>query len=156
MRVTPPLLALMVVAAPGLTGQVVGDSIRLRIPPSKTWTYGRIVSLDSSQLILSQAESTQSYPLTNIGRVEVRRRKNPGLTVLADVLASAAGASVAIVARPANSRSVFGSDGAAVAVSAGVGLAVGLIELGASPWHWKRVHIGIDGRPLNLRAITTP
>src|SRR5438046_2521026 len=88
------VLACFVVAAPRVSAQVAGDSIRIRIPPSSVWTHGRFVSRDGGQLMVSHAAGDQSYPLQSIGRL-------------------------------------------------GVGLGVGLIELGVSPRHWKRVRVGL-------------
>jgi hypothetical protein len=143
MRIIVSVLAFFVVAAPPMLGQAAGDSIRLRIPPSSVWTHGRFVSLDSGQLMVSQAERDQSYPLQSIGRLEVRRRKNAVATVVGATLGCAAGAALAGLIRPDNRRPLFGSDGANIAVAAGVGLAVGLIDISVSPWHWKRVRVGL-------------
>src|SRR5258706_2042918 len=76
MRVILVVLAFVAVASRPTSGQVAGDSVRLRIRPSSTWTHGRFVSLDSSQLFLSQADQNQSYPLQNVARFEVRRPKH--------------------------------------------------------------------------------
>ena len=141
MRVIVSVLAFLVVAAPAMFGQALGDSIRLRIPPSSAWTHGRFVALDSSQLMVSQSEHDQSYPLQSIGRLEVRRRKNAVATVVGSAVACASGAALASLVRPDNRRPLFGSDGANVAVSAAVGLVIGLIEISVSPWHWKRVRV---------------
>src|SRR5256885_17025416 len=98
------VLACFVVAAPPMSGQVAGDSIRIRIPPSSDWTHGRFVSRDSGQLMVSQTERDQSYPLQSIGRLEVRRRKNPVATVVGTTVACAAGAALAGVVRARNRR----------------------------------------------------
>ena len=137
------VLACCVVAAPPMLGQASGDSIRIRIPPSSDWTHGRFVSRDSGHLMVSQAERDQSYPLQSIGRLEVRRRKNPVATVVGTTVACAAGAALAGLVRPDNRRPLFGSNGANIAVAAAVGLAVGLIEISVSPWHWKGVRVGL-------------
>jgi len=141
------VLACFVVAAPALSGQVAGDSIRLRIPPSKAWTHGRLVSLDSGQLIVNQAARDQTYALQSVGRLEVRRRKNRAATLVGDTFACAAGAAIGGLVRPKNTRPLFGSDGANIGVAAGVGFVVGLIELSVSPWHWKRVRVGVKAGP---------
>jgi len=143
MRLVLPVLAFTVVASRPMSGQVSGDSVRLRIPPSSAWTHGRFVSLDSSQLMVGQAERNEAYSLQSIGRLEVRRRKNPVATVLGSALACAAGAALGGLIRPDNRRPLFGSDGANIAVAGGVGFAIGLIELSVSPWHWKRVRLGV-------------
>jgi hypothetical protein len=143
MRIIVSVLACFVVAAPPMSAQVAGDSIRTRIPPSSVWTHGRFVSRDSGQVMVSHAERDQSYPLQSIGRLEVRRRKNPVATVVGTTVACAAGAALAGLVRPDNRRPLFGSNGANIAVAAGVGLAVGLIEISVSPWHWKRVRVGL-------------
>ena len=145
MRIIVSVLACFVVAAPPMSAQVAGDSIRIRIPPSSVWTHGRFVSRDSGQLMVSRAERTQSYPLQTVGRLEVRRRKNPVGTVVGTTVACAAGAALAGLVRPDNRRPLFGSNGANIAVAAGVGFGVGLIELSVSPWHWKRVRVGLKG-----------
>lgn len=141
MRLIVAVLAFLVVAAPPMVGQAAGDSIRLRIPPSSVWTHGRFVSLDSGQLTVSQAELNRSYPRQSIGRLEVRRRKNPFATIVGPAVACALGAAIGNAVRPDGQRPLFGSDGANVAVAAGVGLAVGLIDLSVSPWHWMRVRL---------------
>ena len=141
MRIIVVMLAFLVVAAPPMVGQAAGDSIRLRIPPSSVWNHGRFVSFDSGQLIVSQAERNQSYPLQSIGRLEVRRRKNAFATIAGSAVACALGAAIGNAIRPDNGRPLFGSDGANVAVAAGFGLAVGLIELSVSPWHWMRLRL---------------
>jgi hypothetical protein len=143
MRIIVSVLACFVVATPPMFGQAAGDSIRFRIPPSSVWTHGQYVSLDSGQFIVSQADRDQSYPLQSIGRLEVRRRKNPVATIVGPVVACALGAALGNVVRPNDQRPLFGSDGANVAVAAGFGLAVGLIDLGISPWHWMRVRVGL-------------
>src|SRR5204862_3072959 len=71
MRIIVSVLACFVVAAPPMSAQVAGDSIRIRIPPSAVWTHGRFVSRDSGQLMVSHAERDQSYPLQSIGRLGV-------------------------------------------------------------------------------------
>ena len=147
MRVIVSVLACFIVAAPSMSGQAAGDSIRLRIPPSKAWTHGRLVSLDSGQLIVSQAARDETYGLKTIGRLEVRRRKNRAATLVGDAFASAAGAAIGGLVRPKNTRPLFGSDGANIGVAAGVGFVVGLIELSVSPWHWKRVRVGVKAGP---------
>jgi len=147
MRVIVSVLACFVVAAPSMSGQAAGDSIRLRIPPSKAWTHGRLVSLDSGQLIVSQAARDETYGLKTIGRLEVRRRKNRAATLVGDAFACAAGAAIGGLVRPKNTRPLFGSDGANIGVAAGVGFVVGLIELSVSPWHWKRVRVGVKAGP---------
>ena len=147
MRIIVSVLACFVVAAPAMSGQAAGDSIRLRIPPSKAWTHGRLVSLDSGQLIVSQAAHDQTYAVQNIGRLEVRRRKNSAATLVGDAFACAAGAAIGGLVRPKNTRPLFGSDGANIGVAAGVGFVVGLIELSVSPWHWKRVRVGLKAGP---------
>src|SRR2546429_8822054 len=111
------VLACFVVAAPPMSGQVAGDSIRTRIPPSSDWTHGRFVSRDSGQLMVSQTERDQSYPLQSIGRLEVRRRKNPGATVLGTTVACAAGAALAGLVRPDHRRPLVGSHGANITVA---------------------------------------
>jgi len=93
--------------------------------------------------MVSHAERDQSYPLQSIGRLEVRRRKNPVVTVVGSTVACAAGAAFAGLVRPDNRRPLFGSNGANIVVAAGAGLGVGLIELSVSPWHWKRVRVGL-------------
>ena len=143
MRITVSVLAFLVVVTPPMRGQAAGDSIRLRIPPSRVWTHGRFVSLDSSQLVVSQAERDQAYPRQSIGRFEVRRRKNPVATVIGSTVACAAGAALAALVRPKNREPLFGSEGANIGVAAGVGLAVGLVEISVSPWRWKRVRVGL-------------
>jgi len=147
MRVIVSVLACFIVAAPSMSGQAAGDSIRLRIPPSKAWTHGRLVSLDSGQLIVSQAARDETYGLKTIGRLEVRRRKNRAATLVGDAFACAAGAAIGGLVRPKNTRPLFGSDGANIGVAAGVGFVVGLIELSVSPWHWKRVRVGVKAGP---------
>jgi hypothetical protein len=143
MRVAPALFTLLVLAASPLDAQAAGDSIRLRVFPSRTWTHGRIVSLDGGQLTLSQEQSTQSFQLATISRLEIRTRKKPAVTLLEDAFAATLGAGLAILTRPANRRSIFGSDTKALAVSAGLGLGIGLIELSVAPWRWKRVRVGV-------------
>src|SRR6266487_3288063 len=95
MRIIVSVLTCFVVAAPPMSTQVAGDSIRIRIPPSSVWTHGRFVSRDSGQLMVSHAERDQSYPLQSIGRLEVRRRTQP---VASPVLSRAAGGSRSAVA----------------------------------------------------------
>src|SRR2546421_7211442 len=109
MRIIVSVLACFVVAAPPVSAQVPGDSIRIRIPPSSVWTHGRFVSRDSGQLMVSHAERDQSYPLQSIGRLEVRRRKNPVATVLGSTVACAAGAALAGGGRTPKPRPLFGS-----------------------------------------------
>src|SRR2546430_17426144 len=91
MRIIVSVLTCFVVAAPPMSAQVAGDSIRIRIPPSSVWTHGRFVSRDSGQVMVGHAERDQSYPLRSIGRLEVRRRKNPVATVVGTTVACAAG-----------------------------------------------------------------
>ena len=143
MRITVSVLAFLVVVTPPMRGQAAGDSIRLRIPPSSAWTHGRFVALDSTHLVVSQAEKDQAYPLQSIGRLDVRRRKNPAVTVVGSALACAAGAALAALIRPKNREPLFGSEGANIGVAAGVGLAVGLVEISVSPWRWKRERVGL-------------
>src|SRR5437588_11377562 len=121
MRIIVSVLTCFVVAAPPMSAQVAGDSIRIRIPPSSEWTHGRFVSRDSGQLMVSHPERDQSYPLQSIGRLEVRRRKNPVATVVGTTVAFAAGAAPAGLVRPDNLRPVFGSHGANIAVAARLG-----------------------------------
>jgi hypothetical protein len=137
------IVALLAIATPPLSAQIQGDSIRLRVPPSRAWTHGRFLSPDDDRLTISHADSIQSYSLGTIGRFEMRRRKSVAVTLVSSTLAAMAGAGLAILIRPDNRKSIFGSDGAALAVSAGLGLAVGALELSISPWHWKRVHPGV-------------
>src|SRR2546430_16138581 len=107
MRIIVSVLTCFVVAAPPMSAQVAGDSIRIRIPPSSVWTHGRFVSRDSGHLMVSHAEGDQSYPLQSIGRLEVRRRKNPVATVVGSTVAGAAGAAHAGHMRaPTRDRSV--------------------------------------------------
>jgi hypothetical protein len=147
MRVIVSVLACFAMTAPAMSGQAAGDSIRLRIPPSRAWTHGRLVSLESGQLIVNQAAHDQTYAVQNIGRFEVRRRKNRAATLVGDTIACAAGAAIGGLVRPKNTRPLFGSDGANIGVAAGVGFVVGLIELSVSPWHWKRVRVGVRAGP---------
>jgi hypothetical protein len=147
MRVIVSVLACFATTAPAMSGQAAGDSIRLRIPPSRAWTHGRLVSLESGQLIVNQAAHDQTYAVQNIGRFEVRRRKNRAATLVGDTIACAAGAAIGGLVRPKNTRPLFGSDGANIGVAAGVGFVVGLIELSVSPWHWKRVRVGVRAGP---------
>ena len=143
MRILVAMLSCLVAAAPPMSGQVAGDSIRFRIPPSSVWAYGRFVSLDSGQLNVTQAERNQPYPLPMIGRIEVRRRKSALGTILGPAVAGALGAVIGNAIRPKDSRPLFGSNGGNVAVLAGVGLVVGLIDMSVSPWHWQRIRIGV-------------
>lgn len=143
MRIGVSVLAFVVVAAPPMSGQAAGDSIRFRIPPSSVWTHGRLVSLDSVQLLVLQAALEQSYPVQSLGRLEVRRRKPAAATIVGATVACALGAALAGLVRPKDRRPLFGSDGANIAVAAGFGLAVGIIEIGVSPWHWQRVRVGL-------------
>src|ERR1044071_7047135 len=144
MKSTLVILALIGAATPPMLAQIQGDSIRLRVSRSHVWTHGRVVSLDDERLTISHPDSTHSYSLRTIGRFAIRRRKSVAVTLLSSTLACMAGAGLAIVTRPANRKSIFGSDGAALAVSAGLGLGLGAVELGISPWHWKRVHLGVE------------
>ena len=147
MRIVVAVLACSIVAAAPMSGQAAGDSIRFRIPPSSVWTHGSFVSVDSAQLMVSQAEHNQSYPLQSIGRLEVRRRKPALATVLGSTAACALGAVLGNAVRPKDGRPLFGSNGANVAVAAGFGLVVGLIEISVSPWHWQHVRIGLKAAP---------
>jgi hypothetical protein len=147
MRIVVAVLACSVVAAAPMSGQAAGDSIRFRIPPSSVWTHARFVSVDSAQLMVSEAEHNQSYPLPIIGRLEVRRRKPVLATILGSTVACALGAVLGNAVRPKDGRPLFGSNGANVAVAAGFGLAVGLIEISVSPWHWQRVRVGLKASP---------
>ena len=143
MKVMLVVLAFVAVASRPTSGQVAGDSVRLRIRPSSTWTHGRFVSLDSSQLFLNQADQNQSYPLQNVARFEVRRPKHRVATVLGAGLACAAGAALANLVRPDDSKALFGSDGANVAVAGGFGLVLGLINVSVHPFEWRRVRLGV-------------
>src|SRR2546430_9653464 len=107
-------------------------------------TRGRFVSRESGQVMVRHGERDQSYPLQSIGRLEVRRRKSPVATVVGTTVACAAGAALAGLVRPDNRRPLFCSNGAQITVAAGGGLAVGLIEISVSPWHWKRVRVGLN------------
>lgn len=100
MKVIVVVLALVVAASRPISAQVAGDSVRLRIRPSSTWTHGRFVSLDSSQLFVSPADQNQSYPLQNVSRIEVRRPKHRVATVLLAGFACATGAGIASLVRP--------------------------------------------------------
>lgn len=137
------IVTLMAAATPSLSAQVEGDSIRLRVPPSREWTFGRFVALDGERITINHADGNQSYSLQALGRFEVRRRKNVAATLLAPTLGALAGAGAAILTRPANRESIFGSDTKALAVSAGIGLVIGVIDLSVSPWRWKRVRLGV-------------
>jgi uncharacterized protein DUF6232 len=143
MKVVLVVLAFVVVASRPLSAQVAGDSVRLRIRPSSTWMHGRFVSLDSSQLFVSQADQNQSYPLQNVSRIEVRRPKHRLATVLGAGLACAAGAALANLVRPDDRKALFGSDGANVAVAGGFGVVVGLINVSVHPFEWRRVRLGV-------------
>lgn len=143
MKGTAAVLALMAVGTPPMAAQIEGDSVRLRIPPPRTWTYGRFVSLSDSLLTISHADSSQSYSLQTVGRLEVRRRKNVALTLIGSTVGCVAGVGLAILVRPSDRKSIFGSDGAELAVAAGVGFAVGAIDLAISGWRWDRVRLRV-------------
>jgi hypothetical protein len=142
MKSTLAVVALIAVGTPAVTAQIQGDSVRLRVSGSRAWTYGRLASLNDDSLTISHADSSQSHSFQSVGRFEIRRRKSVAGTLLGPVLGGLAGAGLAILTRPANRKSIFGSDGAALAVAAGVGLTIGAIDLGVNPWHWKRVRLG--------------
>jgi hypothetical protein len=141
MRVIALVLPLVLVTAPALPGQVGGDSVRFRVQPSSIWNHGRFVSLEADRLTISQADSNQYYPLQTVTRLEVRRRKNKVATVVGTTLGVVAGVGLASLVRPANRRPLFGSDGANLAVAAGVGFVGGLISVSVNPWFWKRVRL---------------
>lgn len=149
MKATWRVLTLMAVGTPPMVAQsqgdsvLQGDSVRLRVPPSRQWTYGRFVALGDERLTISHADSSQSYSLQTVGRFEVRRRKNAAVTLISSTLACMAGAGLAILTRPADRKSIFGSDGAELAVAAGFGLTLGAIDLGISRWRWSRVRLGV-------------
>ena len=147
MRTTVVLLAIAGAATAPMSGQVPGDSIRLRLPPSRAWTYGRLVSTEAGQLTITHADSNQSYSFQTVGRFEVRRRKNVALNLLAPALAAMAAEGVAALIRPADQESVFGTGATPYVVAAGIGLAIGAIDLAISPWQWKRVRLGVKAAP---------
>lgn len=132
-------LALMALAALPASSQAVGDSVRLRVPPSSAWAHGHLVSLDSIQLTVGQAQGNQSYALQGIGRAEVWRRKNAGGTVLASTIACMAGAGLGIALRSDHRGALTGSTGGDLALAAGVGAAIGLIDLSVRPGRWTRL-----------------
>lgn len=136
------LLALLAMAPAGLAAQAQGDSIRLRVPPSRAWTQGHFVSLDATQLTITHADSNQTYPVQMIGRLEVRRHKKVGVTLLTASLACMAGAALVALPRPNDQQKV--SDGVAIAIAGGIGLGFGALELLVEPWHWKRVRVGVQ------------
>ena len=146
MRTIVVLLACVAATARPTSGQVAGDSVRFRIRPSSTWTHARFVSLDSSQLFISQADQHQSYPLQNVTRMDVRRTKHRVATVLGAGLACAAGAALAGLLRPDDRRPLFGSEGANIAVAGGFGVVVGLINVSVNPFEWRRVRLGGPAR----------
>jgi hypothetical protein len=142
MKVTLAVVALIALGTSPMAGQIQGDSVRLRVSPSRLWTYGRFASLKGDWLTISHADSSQSYSLQGVRRFDVRRRKSVAGTLVGSTVACMAGAGLAILTRPANQKSIFGSDGAALAVSAGLGLTLGAIDLSINPWRWKRVRLG--------------
>jgi hypothetical protein len=147
MKVILVLLASVLVASRPISAQVAGDSVRLRIRPSSTWMHGRFVSLDSSQLFVSQADQNQSYPLQNVSRIEVRRPKHRVATVLVAGFACAAGAALGTLIRPNDRGPLFGSDGADIAIFGGIGLVGGLINVSVHPFEWRRVRLGVRAGP---------
>lgn len=146
MKIILVVLAFVAATARPISGQAAGDSVRFRIRPSSTWTHGRFVSLDSSQLFVSQADQNQSYALQNVARMEVRRPKHRVATVLGAGLACAAGAALGGLLRPDDGKPLFGSDGANIAVAGGVGVLVGLINVSVHPFQWRRVRLGGPAR----------
>jgi hypothetical protein len=141
MKHTMPVLALMTAVMSPMSAQVQGDSIRLQVLPTLEWTHGRFVSLDSPNgLTISLADTTQTYSLQSLGRVEVGRRRSVAGTLLTWVLVSEAGVALAAVTSP---REKTGTYAAGVAVAAGLGLSLGAIELRKYPWRWKRVRFDI-------------
>lgn len=143
MRIILVVLAFVVATSRPMSAQVAGDSVRLRIRPSSTWTHGRFVSLDSTQLFLSQADQNQSYLLQNVSRMEVRRPKHRLATVLVAGLACASGAALGSLIRPNDRGPLFGSDGADIAIFGGIGLLGGLINVSVHPFEWRRVRLGV-------------
>ncbi len=147
MRVLAAIIAVVMVTPLPTEGQTAGDSVRLRIPPSRDWRYGRLVSMDTSRLVVSHAESQHAYSLQEIGRAEIRTRKKVGVTVLGGILGGVAFMGGFILARPANRKPLFGSDGAALAVGVGCGVAGGLINVAVNPWYWKRTRFRARAAP---------
>lgn len=141
MRVIAVVLSLVMVATPVLPAQAGGDSVRFRVQPSRTWNHARFVSSDAERLTVSEAEINREYALQNVTRLEVRRPKNKVATVLGATLGVAAGVALGNLIRPANQRPLFGSDGANIALGAGVGFVGGLINVSVNPWFWKRVRL---------------
>ena len=132
--------AFVLIAAP-LSGQVAGDSIRLRIRPSSTWNHGRFVAFDGTQLTLSSSDTNHLYQLQDIGKVEMRARKDPILTILGTTLGGVCGVGLAILTRPKDREPLFGNDGTMLAVAAGLGVVVGAIEVSVAPWQWRGVRL---------------
>jgi hypothetical protein len=134
------ILALVTAVTPPISAQVQGDSIRLEVPPSREWTRGRLVSLDSSRLTITYLDGNQSYPLQTLGRVEVWRRKGTAGTLLRWTLITEAGTALIILTSPGEKTRTYAG---AVALSAGFGLSLGAIELKKYPWTWKRLRFSV-------------
>jgi len=141
MKATVTMLAFMITGMPPAPAQVPGDSIRVQVLSSPVWSEGRFVSLDSSsRLTINHSDSTRTYSLHSLDRVEIRRRISVTHAALPWILINEGVVLLAAVTSPKEGTATYV---AAAAFGAGLGLTIGAIEVKENPWRWKRVRFGL-------------
>jgi hypothetical protein len=135
----------LVIPANGLAAQTWGDSIRVRTFANAAWQHGTLVGGNSMTLVLREQSQQRAYPLANLRRVDVWKRKNAAVEIF--VRGAVWGAGWALgAAIDKDHRAITGSRGGDAAAAAGAGMLVGAVSLAMTPGKWYRLRLRrLDG-----------
>ena len=137
-RVMVLMIAGLLAASSSVSGQVPGDSLRIRLGPSADWQSGRYVRTDSAGLILRVGLTDQPFHVASIVRAEVWKKSNALVNILGS---TAIGGVVWGIGNEIDSdhAPVTGTKGGDIMLGAGVGALVGVISVLVSPGSWKQI-----------------
>lgn len=124
-----------------LSAQAPGDSLRVQLRAASEWRAGRLVRSDSGGVLLREGLSDNRYRLAELNRAQVWKRQSPWVPILGAPLATSAGWAIGYVI-DSEREPWTGSHGGDLALSAGVGVVIGLIYTQVSPGGWKNVSLG--------------